>query len=134
MATKIFVNLSVSNLKKSVDFFTALGYKFNAQFTDESSTCMIISEDIYSMLMTHERFKTFMPNEVCDTKTATEVLICLSCESRGEVDVQIQKAIAAGGTTFKEPMDLGFMYGRSFRDLDGHIWELMYMDPSAVQG
>ncbi len=133
MTTKIFVNLSVSDLKKSINFFTALDYTFNAQFTDESCTCMIISEEIHSMLMTHARFKTFMPNEVCDTKTATEVLICLSCESRSEVDSQVEKALAAGASTFEEPMDHGFMYGRSFRDLDGHFWQFMYMDPSAVQ-
>lgn len=132
MATKIFVNLPVKDLKASIEFFTKLGYTFNPQFTDETATCMIISEDIYAMLLTHEKFKVFTPKEICDATKSSEVLICLSCESREQVDEQVGKAVAAGGTTYNKPQDHGFMYGHGYQDLDGHIWELMWMDPSAV--
>lgn len=132
MATKIFVNLPVKDLKASIEFFTKLGYTFNAQFTDETATCMIISEDIYAMLLTHEKFKAFTPKEICDATKSSEVLICLSCESREQVDEMVGKAVAAGGTTYNQPQDHGFMYGHGYQDLDGHIWELMWMDPSAV--
>ncbi len=84
------------------------------------------------MLLTHEKFKTFTPNAICDAKTSTEVLVCLSAESREAIDDRVRKAVAAGGTTYKEPQDHGFMYGHGFQDLDGHIWELMYMEPSAI--
>lgn len=133
MATKIFVNLPVKDLKASIEFFTKLGYTFNPQFTDETATCMIISEDIYAMLLTHEKFKVFTPKEICDATKSTEVLVCLSCESREQVDEMVQKAVAAGGTTYNKPQDHGFMYGHGYQDLDGHIWELMWMDPKAVQ-
>jgi predicted lactoylglutathione lyase len=132
MSTKIFVNLPVKNLEKSVKFFTKLGFKFNPQFTDETATCMIVSDDIFVMLLTEAKFKTFTPKEICDAKKYTEVLVCLSAESRAKVDEMIRNAVAAGGTTYKEPQDYGFMYGHGFQDLDGHIWELMYMDPSTV--
>lgn len=132
MATKIFVNLPVKDLKASIEFFTKLGYTFNPQFTDETATCMIISEDIYAMLLTHEKFKAFTPKEICDATKSSEVLICLSCESREQVDEMVGKAVAAGGTTYNQPQDHGFMYGHGYQDLDGHIWELMWMDPSAV--
>lgn len=133
MNKMIFVNLPVKVLSKSVGFFTALGYTFNPQFTDESGTCMIISDTIYAMLLTEEKFRSFTPGPICDAQKQTEVLICLSCESKAEVDELVKKAVVAGGTTYKDAMDLGFMYGHSFRDLDGHCWELTYMDPSAVQ-
>ncbi|MBD3881889.1 VOC family protein [Phormidium tenue FACHB-886] len=132
MSTKIFVNLPVKNLQQSIEFFTHLGFQFNPQFTDETATCMIVSEDIFVMLLTHEKFKTFTPNAICDAKTSTEVLVCLSAESREAIDDRVRKAVAAGGTTYKEPQDHGFMYGHGFQDLDGHIWELMYMEPSAI--
>lgn len=132
MATKIFVNLPVNDLKKSIEFFTQLGYSFNPQFTDETATCMIISEDIYAMLLTHEKFKAFTPKEICDATKSSEVLICLSCDSRDQVDDMVGKAVAAGGTTYNQPQDHGFMYGHGYQDLDGHIWELMWMDPGAV--
>jgi len=131
--TKIFVNLPVKDLGKSVTFFTRLGYTFNAQFTDETATCMIVSDDIFIMLLTHPKFKSFTPKEICDATKATEVLVCLSCESRGHVDDMVSKAIAAGGKTYNEPQDHGFMYAHGFQDLDGHIWELIYMEPSAVK-
>ncbi len=133
MATQIFVNLSVKDLNKSVEFFTSLGFSFNPQFTDETATCMIVSDDIFVMLLTEAKFKMFTPKEICDTKKYTEVLVCLSCESRAKVDEMVRKAVAAGGTTYKEPDDHGFMYGHGFQDPDGHIWELVYMEPAAVK-
>jgi len=132
MTTKIFVNLPVKDLKRSMEFFTELGYQFNAQFTDETAACMIVSEDIYIMLLTHPKFKEFTPKAICDAMKSTEVLVCLSCESREKVDNLVRKAVAAGGTTYAEPKDYGFMYQHGFQDLDGHIWELIYMEPSAI--
>lgn len=132
MATKIFVNLPVKDLNQSVEFFKKLDFNFNAQFTDETATCMVVSEDIFVMLLTHDKFKTFTPNAICDATKSTEVLVCLSSESRAAVDDMVRKAVAAGGTTYNEPQDHGFMYGHGFQDLDGHIWEIIYMEPSAV--
>ncbi len=133
MATKIFVNLPVKNLNKSIEFFTRLGFSFNAQFTDETATCMIVSEDIFVMLLTHEKFKNFTPKEICDSSKSTEVLVALSAESRENVNETVRQAVAAGGTTYSEPQDHGFMYGHGFQDPDGHIWELIYMEPSAIR-
>ncbi|MEH2243476.1 VOC family protein [Nostoc sp.] len=130
MATKIFVNLPVKDLNWSVEFFSKLGFSFNAQFTDETATCMIVSDDIFVMLLTHEKFKTFTPKEVSDATKSTEVLVCLSSQSREKVDEMVRKAVTAGGTTYNEPQDHGFMYGHGFSDLDGHIWEIIYMEPS----
>jgi uncharacterized protein len=132
MATKMFVNLPVHDLPKSIAFFTQLGFRFNPQFTDETATCMIVSEESYIMLLTHEKFSTFTPKTICDATKSTEVLVCLSAESRDTVDTMVRKAVAAGGTTYKDPHDHGFMYEHGFQDLDGHIWEVMFMDPSAV--
>ena len=132
MSKKIFVNLPVKNLKQSIDFFTKLGFNFNPQFTDETATCMIVSDDIFVMLLTHDKFKSFTPNPICDATKSTEVLVCLSSESRTAVDEMVSKAIAAGGKTYNEPQDHGFMYAHGFQDLDGHIWEIIYMEPSAV--
>lgn len=132
MATKIFVNLPVKNLKKSIAFFTKLGFTFNPQFTDETATCMIVSEDIFVMLLTEEKFKTFTPKPICDATKNTEVLVALSSESRAKVDEMVRKAVAAGGTTYNKPQDHGFMYAHGFQDLDDHIWELIYMEPSAI--
>ncbi len=132
MSTQIFVNLPVKNLQQSIAFFKQLGFQFNPQFTDETATCMIVSENIFVMLLTHEKFKTFTPNAICDATKSTEVLTCLSMESRAAVDDRVRKAIAAGGKTYNEPQDHGFMYAHGFQDLDGHIWELVYMEPSAT--
>jgi predicted lactoylglutathione lyase len=132
MNTKIFVNLPVKDLQKSIAFFTQLGFSFNPQFTDETATCMIVSEDIFVMLLTHDKFKMFTPKDICDATTSTEVLVCLSSEGRENVDDMVRKAVAAGGSTYREPQDHGFMYGHGFQDLDGHIWEVVYMDPSAI--
>lgn len=132
MGTKIFVNLPVRNLDRSVQFFTALGYTFNPQFTDETATCMIVSDDIFVMLLTEAKFKEFTPKPICDASKSTEVLVCLSCDSRERVDEMVRKAVAAGGSTYNKPQDHGFMYAHGYQDLDGHIWEVMWMDPSAV--
>jgi predicted lactoylglutathione lyase len=133
----IFVNLPVRDLPCSMTFFKALGFSFNPQFTDATAACMVIDDPhIFAMLLTHEKFAGFTPKgtSICDAKQSTEVLVCLSCESRAEVDALVRKAVAAGGTIFKDPQDHGFMYGHGFQDLDGHVWELMWMDPKAVQG
>lgn len=132
MSTKIFVNLPVKDLQRSIDFFTQLGFEFNPQFTDENATCMIIGEDSFVMLLVESFFKTFTKKDVCDATSHTETIIALSAESRDGVDELADKALAAGGQPSNESMDQGGMYGRSFQDLDGHIWEVMYMDPSTL--
>jgi uncharacterized protein len=132
MNTQIFVNLPAKNLSESMKFFRKLGFTFNPQFTDETAACMIVAENIFVMLLTEEKFKAFTPKEICDATKSTEVLVCLSCESREKVDDMVRKAVAAGGTTYNEPQDHGFMYGHGFQDLDGHIWEVMFMEPEAV--
>jgi predicted lactoylglutathione lyase len=133
MSTKIFVNLPVKQLDKAMAFYTAIGFTNNPQFTDETAACMIVSEDIYVMLLTHPKFKQFTPKEISDATKTSEVLNCLSCESRADVDGMVWKAVAAGGSTFSDPQDHGFMYHHSFQDPDGHIWEVMWMDPAALQ-
>ncbi len=130
---KIFVNLSVRDLNKSKEFFSTLGFGFNPQFTDDKAACMVISGDAFVMLLTEQFFKTFTKREPCDTTRQTEGLFALSCESRAEVDEIVKKAIAAGGQHAMDPQDHGFMYGWSFYDLDGHHWEVMWMDPKAIQ-
>jgi predicted lactoylglutathione lyase len=133
MDTKIFVNLPVKNLDRSVEFFTTLGYTFNQQFTNENATCMIIGEDIFVMLLVEEYFRTFIKKEIADASKTTEVLICLSADSREKVDEMVNKAVAAGGIVYKEPQDHGFMYVHAYQDLDGHLWEIMWMDLAAVK-
>jgi len=133
MASKIFVNLPVADLEKSMGFFKALGFGFNPQFTDDNAACMVVSDDIFVMLLVRDFFKTFTPKAISDAKTSTEVLLCLSRESRQEVDETVRNAVAAGGSTYSEPKDHGFMYQHGFQDPDGHIWELVWMDPAAVQ-
>ena len=133
MATQIFVNLAVKDLNKSKTFFEALGYSFNPQFTNEDAACMVISDTIYTMLLTEPFFKKFTNKELVDAKKATEVLICLSANSRSEVDEVVRKAVAAGGRIYNDPQDHGFMYGHGFEDLDGHQWEVAFMEPSHIQ-
>ena len=133
MASKIFVNLPVKQLNKSIEFFTRLGYSFNQQFTDETATCMIVTDDIFVMLLTEEKFKSFTPKDICAPRKWREVLVCLSLESRAAVDEMVRKAVAAGGATYNDPQDHGFMYAHGYEDLDGHIWELVYMDPGAIK-
>lgn len=131
MHKQIFVNLAVVDLPAAMDFFRKLGLDFNLQFTDKNAACLVLGENLYAMLLTREYFKTFVNKPLCDPKQSTEVLVCLSCESRAEVDDLVARAVAAGGTVAREAQDYGFMYGHAFEDLDGHIWELMYMDPNA---
>lgn len=131
MTTKMFVNLPVKNLDRSVKFFTALGFKFNPQFTDEKATCMIVSEESFVMLLVDSYFKTFTPKPVSDARKSTEVLICLSADSRKAVDDMVGKAITGGASTPAPAKDLGFMYQHGFEDLDGHLWEVAYMNMEA---
>ena len=133
MSTKIFVNLPVKDLARSTAFFQALGYAFNPQFTDETAACMVISDDIYAMLLTHAKFKEFTPKAICDATKSTEVLVCLSCESQQHVKDLVKKALAAGGTQYADAKDYGFMYQHGYQDLDGHLWELIYMEPGAIK-
>ncbi|MFV8753152.1 VOC family protein [Nannocystaceae bacterium ST9] len=130
---QLFVNLSVRDLSKTMEFFSKLGFEFNPQFTDDKAACMIFSEDAYAMLLVEPFFKGFTKLEICDTRTHTEALLALSCTSRAEVDELVHKAIAGGGRHALEPQDMGFMYSWSFYDLDGHHWEVLYMDPAHVQ-
>ncbi|WP_411069503.1 VOC family protein [Streptomyces sp. cmx-4-25] len=132
----IFVNLPVRDLDVSRAFFEKLGYSFNPQFSDDTAACLVISDTIFAMLLTEEKFKEFTApgKEISDATRATEVLITLSAESREKADELADAALAAGGTPAKEPMDMGFMYGRSFTDPDGHHWEVFWMDPAAAQG
>lgn len=132
MATKIFVNLPVKELNRSVAFFTKLGFHFNPQFTDDKATCMVISDQIFVMLLLHERFKDFTRKPICDASQATEVLLCLETDSREKVNDIIAKAVQAGGTLYAEPQDYGWMYSHSFADLDGHQWEIVYLDPEGM--
>jgi len=131
MPTEVFVNLPVKDLTTSKDFFANLGFKFNPQFTDDTAACMVVSDDIYAMLLTHPKFKAFTPKSICDATQNTEVMIALSCENRAKVDELVRKAVAAGGTTYAAAKDHGFMYQHGFQDLDGHMWELLWMDRSA---
>jgi uncharacterized protein len=133
MATKIFVNLPVKDLNRTVEFFTKLGFSFNPQFTDENATCMVIGEDIFVMLLVEKFFKSFTKKEICDAMKDAEVILALSAESRENVDQMINRVIKAGGRESREPQDHGWMYGRGFQDIDGHLWEVIYMDLSALQ-
>ncbi len=132
MHHQIFVNLPVADLPKSKAFFEALGLSFNPQFTNDQGACLVIGENIFAMLLSREFFKSFIDKDIADARKTTEVLTCLSCESRAEVDSVVANAVAAGGKAHRQPRDHGFMYGHGFEDLDGHIWELAYMDLSAA--
>ena len=128
----IFVNLPIKDVKASRAFFGALGFTFNEQFCSENTACMVVEENIFVMLLEHARFRDFIKGEISDTAKGVEVLTCLSAGSRAEVEDTVGKALAAGGQPWMPPQDHGFMYGSSFRDLDGHVWEVMWMDPAAV--
>jgi len=132
MATKIFVNLPVKDLDKSKDFFAKLGFSFNPQFSDDKAACLIIGENIFAMLLTEPFFKTFTKKEIADAKKTTEALIAIDAESREKVDDIVKKAVEAGGAVYGDPEDHGWMYGHSFADLDGHQWEVLYMDESKI--
>jgi predicted lactoylglutathione lyase len=129
---KLFVNLPVRDLERSVDFFTKLGFSFDQRFTDAQATCMVISDEAFVMLLVEERFKEFTKKQICNTTTHTEGLFALSTGSRAEVDAMVKTALAAGGSHAADPVDHGFMYAWSFYDLDGHHWEVVHMDPQAL--
>lgn len=133
MPTQIYVNLPVKNLERSVEFFSRLGFSFNPQFTNENATCMIVSDDIYVMLLVEPFFQTFTPKPIADATRTTEVLLCLSRDSRAAVEDMVAKAVTAGGTTPNKAQDHGFMYQHGFQDLDGHLWELAYMSATPPQ-
>lgn len=130
----IFVNLAVDDLDASKKFFTELGYSINAQFSDETAASVVISDTIVAMLLTKQKYAEFTKKEIVDATKSSEVLLGLSAESREKVDELVEKAVAAGGSVTGETQDYGFMYGRAFDDLDGHTWEVIWMDPAAVQG
>lgn len=132
MTTQIYVNLPIKNMERSKAFFSALGYSFNPQFTNDQGACMVVQEDsIYVMLLVESFFQTFTKKAIADANKTTEVLLCLSCDSRAAVDELVRKALAAGGKAPNAPQDHGFMYAHGFEDLDGHLWELAYMDMAA---
>ena len=131
---KLFVNIPVGDLQRSIDFFETLGFAFNTQFTDATATCMLVGEDAYFMLMTAEKFRDFSKRPLGDAQKETNALFAITVNGRDEVDTLVEKALAAGGSPAVDPQDHGFMYVRSFYDLDGHHWEVFWMDPSAVQG
>lgn len=131
---KLFVNLAVRDLPKAKAFFAALGFTFNPQFTDDNAACMIVSDEAFVMLLATPFFRGFTKKQPCDTAAATETMLALSCTSRQEVDSMVATALAHGGSPAMPPQDHGFMYGWSFYDLDGHHWEVGFMDPSYVQG
>jgi len=133
MRRKVFINMPVKDLQASIDFFAKLGWAHEPMFTDETSSCIVISEEIYAMAITEPKFQEFTKGPVADGTTVTEFITALSCDSREEVDELAEKALAAGAGEWKPTMDEGPMYGRSFADLDGHAWELIYMDMSQMQ-
>lgn len=133
MPRSIFVNLPVKNLDRSKQFFIDLGFSFNEQFTDDTAAALVISDNIFAMLLTEEKFKTFTHKEIINTASSIEVINALSAESREEVDTFFDKAIKAGGKESRPAEDHGFMYGKSFEDLDGHCWEIFWMDPDYIQ-
>jgi predicted lactoylglutathione lyase len=134
MHPMIFVNLPVKDLEKSKAFYEAVGLTNNPQFTDETAACMVLSETIFVMLLTHAKFSEFTDRQIADAHKVHQVLNALTRENRDEVNATLDKAVAAGGRESRPPMDMGFMFQRSFADLDGHVWEMIWMDPAAVQG
>lgn len=129
----IFVNLPVKDLEKTKDFFAKIGFEFNAQFTDKNAACLVIGDNIFAMLLTEDYFKTFTKKDLSNAANTTEVILALSAESREQVDEIVNAALSAGGSPSNDPVDHGFMYGWSFQDPDGHLWEVMYMDQSQVE-
>ena len=133
MSKQVIINLPVANLPTSMAFFKALGFSHNPQSTDDTGACIVVSDTILVMLLTHARFRDFTPKAICDTSKAAEVLLTLSCESREQVDDLVARAVAAGGSTYDKPEDYGFMYTHSFVDPDGHGWGLVHMSAMAAQ-
>lgn len=132
MATQIFVNIPVKDLKKSMAFYEKLGYTFNMDYTNDEAACLVISETIFAMLLTESFFKQFTKKSVADATKSTEVIIALSVESRSKVDEMVNKAFRAGGAKSNDPQDYGWMYSWSFQDLDGHLWEILYTNPAGA--
>ncbi|MGG3309228.1 VOC family protein [Paenibacillus lautus] len=132
-SNNIFVNLPVKNLEKTKDFFSKIGFEFNAQFTDKNAACLVIGDNIFAMLLTEDYFKTFTKKDLSNAANTTEVILALSAVSREQVDEIVNAALSAGGSPSNDPVDHGFMYGWSFQDPDGHLWEVMYMDQSHVE-
>ena len=132
MHKQIYVNIAANDLPRSKAFFEALGFAFEPKFSNDAGACLVIGENIFAMLLTRDFLKGFTSKPLCDARESTEALLCISCESRAEVDRLVAAALAAGGTAPRPPQDHGFMYSHGFEDLDGHIWELMYMDPDAA--
>lgn len=131
--TQVFVNLPVKDLKKTMEFFGRLGFSFNPMFTDENTACMVISEDIYAMLLVEKFFKSFIPGkEICDSQKSTEAIVALTAGSRQKVDELVGKVVAAGGTEYRQAQDYGWMYGRAFQDIDGHVWEIIHANLEAM--
>jgi uncharacterized protein len=130
----MFVNLPVRDLERAKAFFGKLGFTFNPRFTDDKAACMVVSDVGYVMLLQEKFYRTFTNRELCDTTRENEGLVALSCESRAEVDALVGAAVAAGGSQAMPPQDHGFMYARSFFDLDGHHWEVVWMDSKVAQG
>jgi predicted lactoylglutathione lyase len=133
MVKQVFINLPVADVPKSVAFFKALGFSHDPQFSGDAAACIVISDTIFVMLGSHAKFREFTPKAICDTSKAVEVLLNLHCESRDEVDGLVAKAVAAGGSTYDEPEDFGFMYTHSFVDPDGHGWGLFHMSDTPAQ-
>lgn len=133
MSTQIFVNLPTADLPRTLAFWKALGYSHNPTFSDDTAACIVINEHIHVMALTHPKFREFTPHEICDTSKATQVINCLSCESREAVEALVAKALANGGSAYAEPKDYGFMYQDSFADPDGHQWELVHMSAMPSQ-
>ena len=132
MATKLFVNLPVKDLNRSVTFFKGLGYTFNPNFTDENATCMVLGEDNFVMLLVEKFFQTFTHTPIADARKVTEVIVCVSADSREAVDEMVANAVKGGATLPWPPKDHGFMYQHGYQDLDGHLWEVVWMDPAAA--
>lgn len=132
MHKQIFVNLPIKDMARSQAFFRAIGYEFNSQFTNDQAAALVLGENLFAMLLVEDFFKSFTAKTLVDAHQSTEVLTCLSCDSRAQVDALVAKAVAAGATVPRQPQDHGFMYSHGFEDLDGHAWELMFMDASAA--
>ena len=135
MHQQIFVNLPIENMARSQAFFRALGYEFNAEFTNDQGACLVVGDNLFVMLLVKDFYQSFTAKAIADARATSEVLVCLSCESREEVDTLVAKAVAAGATTLRPAQDLGFMYSHGFDDLDGHTWEFVHMvDASKALG
>ncbi len=128
MSRKLFINLAAADLQAAADFYLQLGFSFHPQFSDESARCIVLSDHLYLMLLTKDKFASFSPHPLANSQDQTQILNCLSCYSKAEVDELVKKAVNAGGKTYSEPQENAFMYVHGFQDLDGYVWELVYME------